>query len=39
MGLSIPVARWAPEQALRKAFGIVVIAVALTIGWQVLGHH
>jgi len=39
MGLGIPIARWAPEQILRKAFGIVVLAVAGAIGWQVLGHH
>jgi uncharacterized membrane protein YfcA len=39
MGIGVPVARWAPEQALRTVFGVVVIAVALTMGWQVLGHH
>jgi uncharacterized membrane protein YfcA len=39
MGLGIPIARWAPEQALRKAFGVVVLAVAGAIGWHLLGHH
>ena len=39
MGLGIPIARWAPEQTLRKAFGIVVLAVATAIGWQVLHHQ
>ncbi|MBZ5633323.1 MAG: sulfite exporter TauE/SafE family protein [Acidobacteriia bacterium] len=39
MGLGIPIARRAPERALRKAFAIVVLAVAVAIGWQVLGHR
>ena len=38
MGLGIPIARWAPEEMLRKAFGVVVLAVAGAVGWQVLGH-
>ena len=38
MGLGIPIARRAPERALRKAFAMVVLAVAVAIGWQVLGH-
>jgi uncharacterized membrane protein YfcA len=38
MGLGIPIARRAPDQALRKAFAVVVLAVAVAIGWQVLGH-
>jgi uncharacterized protein len=37
MGLGIPIASRAPERALRKAFAIAVLAVALAIGWQVLG--
>ncbi|MGH9645637.1 MAG: sulfite exporter TauE/SafE family protein [Bryobacteraceae bacterium] len=36
MGLGIPISRRAPERTLRKAFAIVVLAVALGIGWQVL---
>ena len=39
MGLGIPIARRAPERALRKAFAIAVLAVAVAIGWQVLGHR
>ena len=39
MGLGIPIARRTPELALRKAFGIGVIVVAVAIGWQVLGHR
>jgi uncharacterized membrane protein YfcA len=39
MALGIPIARWAPEQTLRKVFDVVVLAVAGAIGWQVLGHH
>jgi uncharacterized protein len=39
MGLGIPIARRAPEWALRKAFAIAVVAVAVAIGWQVLGHR
>lgn len=38
MGLGIPIARRAPERALRKAFAIAVLGVAVAIGWQVLGH-
>src|SRR5665213_2708972 len=38
MGLGIPVARRAPERSLRTAFAILVLAVAVAIGWQVLGH-
>jgi uncharacterized membrane protein YfcA len=39
MGFGIHIARRAPERALRKAFAIVVLAVAVAIGWQVLGHR
>ena len=39
MGLGIPIARKAPEQALRKTFAVVVLAVAAAIGWQVLGRR
>lgn len=39
MGLGIRVAQRAPEQRLRKAFAILVLAVAIGIGWQVLGRH
>lgn len=38
MGLGIPIARRVPERVLRKAFAIAVLAVAVAIGWQVLGH-
>ncbi len=38
MGLGIPIARRAPERALRKAFALAVLGVAGAIGWQVLGH-
>lgn len=38
MGLGILIARRAPERALHKAFAIVVLAVAVAIGWQVLGR-
>ncbi len=38
MGLGIPIARRAPERALRKAFALAVLGVAVAIGWQVLGH-
>ena len=38
MGLGIRIARRTPEQALRKAFAVVVLGVAVAIGWQVLGH-
>ena len=39
MGLGIPIARRTPERSLRKAFAIVVLAVAVAIGWQVLGRR
>jgi uncharacterized protein len=39
MGLGIPIARRAPERALRKAFAVVVLAVAVSIGWQLIGHR
>lgn len=39
MGLAIPIAKRAPEPALRKAFAIVVLGVAVAIGWQVLGRR
>jgi uncharacterized protein len=39
MGFGIPIARRASERALRKAFAVVVLAVAVSIGWQVLGHR
>ena len=39
MGLGIPIARRAPERALRKAFAVVVLTVAVSIGWQLLGHR
>jgi hypothetical protein len=39
MGLGIPIAKRAPDQALRKAFAVAVLAVAIGIGWQVLGHR
>ena len=39
MGLGIGIARRAPERALRKAFAVVVLAVAGGIGWQVLGRR
>jgi uncharacterized membrane protein YfcA len=37
MGVGIPIARRAPDQALRKAFAVVVLGVAVAIAWQVLG--
>ena len=39
MGLGIPIAKRAPERWLRTAFAIVVLAVAVVIGWQVLGRY
>jgi len=39
MGAGIPIARRAPEHALRKAFAAVVLAVAIGIAWQVLVVH
>lgn len=39
MAIGIPIARRAPERALRKAFAIAVLGVAVAIGWQVLGHR
>ena len=39
MSLGIPIAKRMPEHALRKAFGAAVVAVALAIGWQVLGRR
>ena len=39
MGFGIPIARYAPERVLRKAFAIAVLAVAAAIGWQVLGRR
>lgn len=39
MGLGIPISKKAPEGALRKAFGLVVLAVAAAIGWEVLGRR
>ena len=38
MGLGIPIARRAPERVLRGTFAIVVLGVAVAVGWQVLGH-
>ena len=37
MSLGIPIAKRAPERVLRIAFAIVVLAVAVATGWQVLG--
>ena len=37
MSLGVPIAKRAPERVLRIAFAIVVLAVAVAIGWQVLG--
>ncbi len=39
MRLGIPIAKRVPEGALRKAFAVVVLAVAIAIGWQVLGRR
>jgi uncharacterized membrane protein YfcA len=39
MGLGIPIARKAPDRALRKSFAVAVLAVAAAIGWQVLGRR
>jgi len=39
MVLGVPIARRTPELALRKAFGVGVLVVAVAIGWQVLGHR
>jgi len=39
MGLGLSLARRAPERALRNAFAIMLLAVAVAIGCQVLGHH
>ena len=39
MALGIAIARRAPDRALRKAFAVVVLTVAVAIGWQVLGHR
>ncbi|MEO8026530.1 MAG: sulfite exporter TauE/SafE family protein [Bryobacteraceae bacterium] len=36
MGAGFPIARRTPEQALRKAFAIVLIAVSAAIAWQVI---
>jgi len=39
MGIGVRLATGAPEQALRKAFAVVVLGVGVAIAWQVLGHH
>lgn len=38
MGIGIRVASAVPEPALRKAFAVAVLGVAVAIGWQVLGR-
>ena len=35
MSLGVPIARRAPDRALRKAFAIAVLGVAVAIAWQV----
>jgi hypothetical protein len=39
MGFGLHIASRAPETVLRKAFSIAVLAVAVSIGWQVLRGH
>ena len=38
MGIGVRIAARAPDQALRRAFAVVVLGVAVAITWQVLGH-
>jgi uncharacterized membrane protein YfcA len=39
MGIGIRIASGAPDHALRTAFAVVVLGVAVAITWEVLGHH
>lgn len=39
MGVGLRIARRSPDQALRKAFAVVVLGVAVATGWQVLVHR
>jgi hypothetical protein len=39
MGLALRIARLAPDEALRMAFAMVVLGVAVAIGWQVLARR
>jgi uncharacterized membrane protein YfcA len=39
MSLGVAIAKRAPERVLRIAFAIVVLAMGVAIGWQVLGFH
>jgi uncharacterized membrane protein YfcA len=39
MGLGIPVATRAPQRSLRRAFAVVVLALAVAIAWRELSHR